>query len=136
MVAPLKIEGGITVGGGINVGPGSLPITGGTITYTQMNPPVIAGNQTEDGSATINDPIGFTINNGGATGVAVPTLSAPNQTFFANQGTGYYAASFGPGSTYSTATVQITYIGGSNLVFFIDPGLSYPATFNYPFVIA
>jgi hypothetical protein len=139
MVAPLKIEGGITVGGGINVGPGSLPITGGTITYAEMNPPVVAGFQLEDGSATVNNPTGFTINNGANTGVAVQTLTIENQTFFDNQGTGFYAATFGAGSTYATATVEITTtpsMGGGTMVFFIDPGLSYPATFNYPFVIA
>jgi hypothetical protein len=135
MTAPILIGAGINIGAGVNVGAGAAP-TGGTITYAQMNPPVIAGNQLADISATVNNPIGFTINNGASTGVAVPALTLENQTFFTNQGPGYFTASFGPGSTYSTATVQITYVSGGGMVFYIDPGLGYPATFNYPFVIA
>jgi len=136
MVAPIQIGPGINIGAGVNVGAGAAPITGGTITYAQMNPPVIPGNQLEDNTATVNNPIGFTINDGAKTGVAVPALTLENQTFFTNQGLGYFAASFGPGSTYSTATVHITYVGGGGLVFFVDPAIGYPATFNYPFVIA
>ena len=124
---------GITLGAGVTAG--AAPITGGTITYLEMNPPVIPGNQLEDGSATVNDPVGFTINSSSATGVAVTALSGPNQTFFTNQGLGYFNASFGPGSTHATALVNITYVSGV-LVFFIDPSIGYPATFNYPFVIA
>jgi hypothetical protein len=135
MTAPLTIGQGITVGGGITIGTGSAPITSGTITYLEMNPPVVAGQQLEDSSATVNDPTGFTINNGTKTGVAVANLTAGNQTFFTNQGIGYFAASFGPGSTHGTATVHVTQTTGA-LVFFIDPGLTYPATFNYPFTIA
>jgi hypothetical protein len=136
MVAPgIKIEGGISVGGGISIGADATPITGGTITYDQMPGPVVAGQQLEDNTATVNNPIGFTINNSGTTGVAVTNLSPSNQTFFSTQGTGVFLASFGPGSTYATATVQIVQTGAS-LVFFINPTLSYPATFNYPFIIS
>ena len=135
MVAPIQIGPGINIGAGVNVGAGAAPITGGTITYLEMGPPVIPGNQLEDSTATVNDPIGFTINNGGATGVAVGNLTPSNNTFFTNQGTGYFAASFGPGSTHATAQVQITGVGGY-LIFYIDHTIGYPATFNYPFVIA
>lgn len=126
MVAP------ITIGAGITVGAGSI---GGVITYAEMSPPVIPGNQLEDSTATINGSVGFTINDGLATGVAVPALTAENQTFFINQGTGIFTAQFGTGSTYSSATVNIVN-SGPFLVFFIDSGLTYPATFNYPFTIA
>ena len=131
----IEIGGSIQVGGSINIGGGPAPITGGTITYLEMNPPVIAGNQLEDVTATINDPVGFTINDSGNTGVAVGNLTPSNDTFFSNQGLGTFMASFGPGSTHATASVQITQTGGL-LVFFIDDTIGYPATFNYPFVIA
>jgi hypothetical protein len=129
----ISIGAGITFGAGVTIG--SASITGGTITYAQMDPPVVPGDQLEDGSATVNGSIGFTINNSANTGVAVTALSAENQTFFNNQGVGTFAASFGPGSTHATATVQITHVG-AYLTFFIDNNISYPATFNYPFVIA
>lgn len=135
MVAPLTV----TVGAGWTIGPGwtlgpSNPPGNGFITYTEMAPPVVAGVQLQDTTATVNDPIGFTINDGGVTGVAVTNLTTENQTFFDNQGTGVFTATFGAGSTYTTATVNIVQTSGP-LVFFIDPGLSYPATFNYPFTI-
>jgi hypothetical protein len=131
----IKVGAGIEIGAGINIGAEAAPIVGGTITYLEMNPPVIPGNQLEDPTATVNGSVGFTINNSGNTGVAVGNLTLENDTFFTNQGLGYFAASFGPGSTHSTATVQISQVGGF-LVFFIDPGIGYPATFNYPFTIA
>jgi hypothetical protein len=135
MVAPIQIGPGINIGAGVNVGAGAAPITGGTITYLEMDPPVVAGNQLQDTTATVNDPIGFTINDGGTTGVAVINLTVENQTFFDNQGTGFFTATFGAGSTYATATVNIVQASGP-LIFFVDPGLTYPATFNYPFTIA
>jgi hypothetical protein len=135
MVAPIQIGPGIQFGAGINIGAEVAPITGGTVTYLEMDPPVIPGNQLEDSTATVNDPIGFTINDSGATGVAVANLTPSNQTFFNNQGLGFFAASFGPGSTHATATVNITQTG-SYIIFYIDPALSYPATFNYPITIA
>jgi hypothetical protein len=135
----IKVGAGINIGAGISLGAEAAPITGGTITYLEMNPPVVAGFQLQDGTATVNGSVGFTINNGANTGVAVQTLTIENQTFFNNQGTGFYAASFGAGSTYANSTVQITQtpsMGGGTMVFFFDPGLTYPATFNYPFTIA
>ena len=130
----IEIGGGINVGGQITIG-GGAPIVGGTITYAQMDPPVVAGYQLEDSTATVNGSVGFTINNGTATGVAVVNLTPSNITFFDNQGTGFFTASFGPGSSYASASVNIVATSGP-LIFFIDPGLSYPATFNYPFIIS
>jgi hypothetical protein len=130
----ISVGNGITFGSGVTAG-GAGPITGGTITYAEMAPPVVAGFQLQDNSATVNGSVGFTINNSANTGVAVIALTTANQTFFDNQGVGTFAASFGPGSTHATATVQITQVGGV-LIFFIDNTISYPATFNYPFTIA
>lgn len=135
MVAPIQIGAGIEIGAGINVGQGAAILPTGSITFAEMAPPVVAGVQLQDTSATVNDPIGFTINDGGVTGVAVTNLTTENQTFFDNQGTGFFTATFGAGSTYTTATVNIVQTSGP-LVFFFDPGLTYPATFNYPFTIA
>jgi hypothetical protein len=135
MVAPIQVGPGIQFGAGISIGAGSAPITGATITYDQMPGPVVAGQQLEDNTATVNNPIGFTINNGSLTGVAVSNLTPSNQTFFNNQGLGFFSASFGSGSTHATATVNITQTG-SYIIFYIDPALSYPATFNYPITIA
>ena len=131
----IQVGAGITFGEGIYVGGGSPPPPpNAVVTYTEMPGPVSAGYQLQDSSATVNNPIGFTINDGGVTGVAVTNLTTENQTFFDNQGTGVFTATFGAGSTYTTATVNIVQTSGP-LVFFIDPGLSYPATFNYPFTI-
>jgi hypothetical protein len=135
MVAPIQIGAGIEIGAGINVGQGAAILPTGSITFAEMDPPVVAGNQLQDTTATVNDPVGFTINNGGTTGVAVINLTVENQTFFANQGTGFFTATFGAGSTYATATVDIVQTSGA-LIFFVDSGLTYPATFNYPFTIA
>jgi len=139
MVSPLQIGAGITFGPGISVG--SIPPSGGGITYAEMAPPIVPGQQLEDTSATVNAPTGFTINltppeNPGNTGIAVTALSVDNQTYYNNLGTGYFTATYGPGSTYTTSSVQITNITGSNMTFFIDPGLTYPATFNFPITIA
>lgn len=135
MVAPIQIGAGIEIGAGISLGASSTPPSAtGTITYAQMNPPVIPGFQLEDATATVNGSVGFTINDSGATGVAVTALSSENQTFFGDQGTGLFTATFGAGSSYSTATVNIVSID-TTLTFFIDDTLSYPATFNYPFII-
>ena len=129
----IQIGGSINVGGAINIGSGLL--TGASITYLELAPPVVAGVQVQDGTATVKGSVGFTINNGALTGLAVGNLTPSNQTFFNNQGTGFFTATFGAGSTYPTSTVEITQTSGPMILFF-DPGLSYPATFNYPFTIA
>ena len=108
--------------------------------YSQMPPPVTAGSDVEDQTATINGSVGFTINtpsnifpNLGGTGVAISALTANNQAFFATYGTGTKTVTWGAGSTYGSSTVNVTTNSGSTIVFFINPALSYPATFNYPF---
>jgi len=138
---------GITLGTGISIGGSTGGGNGGngSILYTDMNPPIIPGNQLQDSSATVNGTTGFTINSSGATGVAVMSLSASNQTYFNNLGLGTHTATFGSGSTHASATVTVTALpdgsggggpGGASLVFFIDNGISYPATFNFPITIS
>ena len=85
----ITIGPGINIGAGIAMGgsggggtPGVSNVTG----LAEMNPPVVAGNQLEDPTATINDPTGFTINDNTKTGVAIGALSASNQAFFATYG--------------------------------------------------
>jgi hypothetical protein len=141
MVAPIQIGAGITFGAGISVGTGSAPSGDGAITYLEMSPPIVPGQQLEDSTATVNAPTGFTINltppeNPGNTGVAVTALTANNIAYYTNLGNGYFTATYGPGSTYGTSQVQIVDLTGSAFTFFIDPGLTYPATFNFPITIA
>lgn len=137
-VSNITIGSGVTFGAGITVGTVATGL--GAITYAQMNPPVIAGNQLEDGSATINDPVGFTINNGGNTGVAVGALTQENITYFNNLGKGTFTATLGAGSTYATISVDIINIPSDGafgqVVFFFDSTRNYPATFNYPISIS
>jgi hypothetical protein len=128
----IQIGGSINVGGAINIGSGLS--TGGSITYIELAPPVVPGVQLQDGTATVNGSVGFTINNGALTGLSVSNLTPANQSYFTDQGTGFFTASLGAGSTYPTITVQITQTSGPMVLFF-DPGVSYPATFNYPFNI-
>lgn len=128
----IQIGGSINVGGAITIG-GAGP--GAGITYLELAPPVVAGVQLQDGNATVNGSVGFTISNSALTGIAVSNLTPSNQTFFNNQGTGFFTATLGAGSTYASANVQITQTSGP-MLFFFDPALSYPATFNYPFTIS
>lgn len=133
----ITIASGITLGAGIGLGagtPGPSPTPGvNNVTgYLEMNPPVIPGEQLEDSSATINGSTGFTINNDTLTGVAIPNLSASNQTFFASYGTGLNTVVWGPGSTVASSTVNIVANFGTQLVFYIQ-GQTGPATYNYPF---
>jgi hypothetical protein len=141
MVAPITFGPGINVGPGINIGgsggggtPGVNNVTG----YSEMNPPVIAGNQLEDSSATINFTTGFTINNDTATGVAIFGLTASNLAWFAaNYPTvpGYYNCSWGPGSTVPSSSIFVQQLSGGGIVFFIQ-GQSGAATYNYPFTFS
>jgi hypothetical protein len=139
MVAPaIKLEGGIQIEGGTTIsgtsgGGGYYGTAGvnGAVGYTEIGGPVIPNQQIEDISATVNDPIGFTINDDTATGVAISNLSASNQTFFASYGTGMKTVYWGPGSTVVSSTVNLTTNSGG-LVFYIQ-GQSGPATYNYPF---
>lgn len=137
IISGATFSGGSTIGAGTASGGGS-----GTITYAEFNPPIIPGTQLEDGTATINGSIGFTINDSGATGIAVPNLSPSNATFFSTQGTGTFTATFGAGSTHTTASVNIVSTDGGGpghpggIVFYIDDTLSYPAIFNFPITIS
>jgi hypothetical protein len=126
------ITGGLKITGGLRIA--NLPI--GAINYLEMGPPIIPGNQLEDGTATVNEPIGFTINDSGATGVGVPNLTNDNGTYFSNLGTGSFTATFGPGSTHASAEVVITSVGANHVVFYIDSGVSYPFTVNFPITIS
>lgn len=134
----IEIGPGIDIGGGINIGGGAaVPPSGvNNVTgYAEMNPPVVAGNQLEDGTATINGSVGFTINNDTHTGVAIPALSASNQTWFSANFTtlpGTYTCTWGPGSTVASSSVQVVTLSGSQMVFYIQ-GQSGAATYNYPF---
>jgi hypothetical protein len=141
---------GITLGAGITLGPGNTLGTGGgggtpgvdNVTgYSQFNPPIIPGNQLEDGSATINGTTGFTINSDTATGVAIPGLTLSNVNWFiANYTTGTHTVHWGPGSTVASSTIQVVQVPTSwpasiILVFFIQ-GQTGPATYNYPFTFS
>lgn len=132
------IEGGINIGPGISIGgsggggtPGVNNVTG----YTEMNPPVVAGVQLEDPTATINGSTGFTINDPTKTGTAINGLTASNQTFFATYGTGTKTCTWGAGSTVASSTINVVTNSGSQLVFFVV-GQSGAATYNYPFTFS
>lgn len=139
---------GIAIGSGISVGPGIYMGTGGggggtpgvnNVTgYAEMNPPVIAGTQTEDPTATINGSTGFTINDPTKTGIAINALSASNQAFFATYGTGTKTCTWGAGSTVASSTINVVTnnpYGFPQLVFFVV-GQSGAATYNYPFTFS
>lgn len=136
MVAPLQIGGGITIGGSISIGTvasGGTAGVDGCVGYDQIPGPIIAGNQIEDGTATVNNPVGFTCNQldfQNFTGVAVSNLTPSNLNFFATYGTGQRTVTWGAGSTYATTQVNLVTNSG-RLVFFIE-GISVPATFNWP----
>jgi hypothetical protein len=134
----ITIEGGIDIGLGVALGggaPGPSPGTNNVVGLAEMNPPVIAGNQLEDPTATINSPTGFTINDDTKTGIAISGLTASNQTFFATYGTGLKTCTWGPGSTVASSTINVATNSGPTLVFFIE-GQSGAATYNYPFTFS
>lgn len=133
----VTIDSGVTLGG-IPPGPGPSPGTNNVVGYSEMNPPIIPGTQLEDGSATINGTTGFTINNDSTTGVAIPGLSASNQTWFhTNYPSGFSTqiCTWGPGSTVASSTINVVVNSGSQLVFYIQ-GQSGAATYNYPFTFS
>ncbi len=122
----------ITAGSG---GPGPSPGSNNVVGYSEMNPPVVPGSQLEDGTATINGSVGFTINNDTLTGIAIPGLTASNQNWFANNYTslpGTYSVTWGPGSTVASSSINVVNISGSQIVFYVQ-GQSGAATYNYPF---
>ena len=123
---------------GLGGTPGVNNVTG----YSQMNGPVIPGNQLEDGTATVNGSTGFTINDDTATGIAIPGITASNQAWFAaNYPTvpGFYNVTWGPGSTVASSSINVVQVPsswpGGPLVFFVQ-GQSGAATYNYPFTFS
>ena len=135
-------ENGINVGPGITIGSGS---GGGgpagvnnVVGYNEMPPPVTPLGALQDATATINSPIGFTINNDAATGVAIQQLTASNQAWFAaNYLTipGTYTCTWGAGSTVASSSITVGQLTASIIVFTIQ-GQSGPATYNYPFTFS
>lgn len=128
-----SIGAGWSIGG--EGGGGGTPGVNNVTGLTEMNPPVIAGNQLEDPTATINSPTGFTINDDTKTGVAIGALSASNQAFFATYGTGTKTCTWGAGSTVASSTINVGTNSGASLVFFVQ-GQSGAATYNYPFTFS
>ena len=136
-------ENGINVGPGINIGNGSgggggTPGVDNVTGYNEMPPPVTPLGTLEDPTATINSPIGFTINDDTKTGMAISGLTASNQAWFAaNYLTipGTYTCTWGAGSTVASSSITVGQLAGSQLVFRVV-GQSGPATYNYPFTFS
>lgn len=135
---------GFTVGAGFTIGAGGGvlppgPGTNGVVGYSEMPPPVIAGFQLEDASATVNGSVGFTINNAAFTGIAISNLTANN---YATLSALYPSTpvlgncTWGPGSSVPSSPINVVSIsGGSTIVFYIQ-GQSGAATYNYPFTLS
>ena len=137
----ISIGPGINIGGGINIGAGNggggTPGIDNTTGYLEMAPPIIPGNQLEDGSATINGSTGFTINDDTATGIAVVALSVSNQAWFAaNFSNGTHTCTWGPGSTVPSSSINVIQDGSSGTLVFFVQGQSGAATYNYPFTFS
>lgn len=136
----IQLGAGISLGAGIGLGAGISPPPPGANTvigYSEMDPPVVPGEQLQDVTATINGSIGFTINNDTNTGIAVPAVTANNVTWLdANYTAGnIYTCTWGAGSTVASSSIQVAQVPGSwpgQFVFFIQ-GQTGPATYNYPF---
>ena len=143
MVAPgIRLGSGITLGAGIGVyhsgAPAPTPGVNNITGYLEMPPPVTAGGDLEDTTATINSPTGFTINDPSKTGIAINGLTASNQSFFATFGTGTKTVTWGAGSTVASSTINVVTNnpgGFPQLVFFIQ-GQTGSATYNYPFTFS
>ena len=141
----MALPQGIQIGPGWSIGPGWAlgVISGGGGTpgvnnvtgYDEMPPPVTAGGDLEDPTATINSPTGFTINDNTKTGIAISALSASNQAFFATYGTGTKTVTWGAGSTVASSTINVITNSGASLVFFVQ-GQTGAATYNYPFTFS
>jgi len=133
----LTILGGMALseGGGAPPGPSGYDnVTG----YDEMPPPVTPLGTLEDPTATINSPIGFTINDDTKTGVAIQGLTASNQAWFAaNYLTipGTYTCTWGAGSTVASSSIFVGQVTGSFIVFTIQ-GQTGSATYNYPFTFS
>jgi hypothetical protein len=143
-MSSITFGAGITVGAGIAASTGTGAVSYGTagvdgsVGYQELAPPIVAGIQTEDPTATINGTTGFTINDDTKTGIAVNALSASNQAFFATFGTGAKTCTWGPGSTVASSSVIVVTnnpSGSPQLVFDIQ-GQTGAATYNYPFTLS
>lgn len=121
--------------------PGGNPGVDNVLGYAQMPPPVTAGGTLEDPTATINGSTGFTINDDGATGIAITGLTSSNQTWFTTNYTvvpGTYTCSWGPGSTVASSSITVVTnnpSGSPQFVFFVQ-GQTGAATYNYPFTFS
>lgn len=130
----IKLGAGIALGAGA---PGPAPSGDNVTGYAEMSPPVVSGQQLQDGTATINGSTGFTINDDTLTGVAISGLTANNVSWFSSNypSPGLYTCTWGPGSTVASSTIQVVQIPNTwpgMLVFFIQ-GQTGAATYNYPF---
>lgn len=135
---PIVVQNGITIGNGISIGAGGgggTPGVDNVFGYLEMDPPIIPGNQLEDGSATINGSVGFTINDDSLTGVAVTAMTLSNDNWITTNypGPGTYTCTWGPGSTVASSSINVVSLSGP-FVFYIQ-GQSGPATYNYPFTL-
>ena len=136
----IVVEGGINIGPGISIGGtgggGGTPGVDNVMGYAEMNPPVVAGTQTEDPTATINGTTGFTINDDNYTGIAISGMTVSNQNWVnANYTTSnYYTCTWGPGSTVASSSIYVVTTSGT-LVFFVQ-GQTGAATYNYPFTFS
>lgn len=138
----ITLGSGITLGAGMTLGaggPGPTPGTNNVTGYAEMNPPVIPGNQLEDGTATINGSTGFTINDDGSTGIAISGLTLSNVNWFQANYTSVpstHTVTWGPGSTVASSSIFVVQVPGGwpggTLVFYVQ-GQTGPATYNYPF---
>jgi len=144
MVAPLTVAAGWTIGPGWTLGSGGgapTPGVDGSFGYAEMSPPVVAGAQLQDSTATVNDPTGFTINsplfNGSpstGTGFVVLSPTSSNTTFFNTlPGPAFYNVTLGAGSGATNGTAYIS--TNAPLTMFLSEGLTYPFTVNYPITI-
>jgi len=141
----ITITGSVTINQGVTIGgtppgPGPSPGTDNVTGYTQMQPPIIPGNQLEDPTATINGSTGFTINDDGATGIAIGGVTLSNTNWFAANYTdnNYYTVTWGPGSTVASSSIYVIQVPGGwpgNFVFFVQ-GQTGAATYNYPFTFS
>ena len=135
-IGPLIIDAGVSVGAGIAFFGGAY----GVVSYPEMPPPVIEGYNTEDPNAIVNGSIGITITDSALSGIAIYGLTGDNLTFCQALTVGeYYVVRFGTGSTNFTVDCQVTQLPDPGndvpLIFYLDPGVTYPATCNYPFYI-
>jgi hypothetical protein len=119
-------------------------VGGITVTFAEFNQGGLTpGADIEDGTGSFNPPVGFTINDAGASGVAISNLSAPNDALFSSNQykNGYvWTARWAAGSTYVTTPVAMYYHSPTTIVFWIiDPAdntysSGATGTFNLPVI--